>query len=154
MKPVALAAAMATTAVALAASPIAGAADTRFGHRGLEDAELQVGFVLETKNDEPKKVKKFEFVGLTMPCDQGTVVLDNSGNPFPTMKINDDGEFGEKFNGPNSAGTERYDVRGDVKQKGKRVEGTLRARGTFIAGDGSVLTNCDSGKTEWVAKRN
>ena len=154
MKRHVLAAAVATTAIALVAPPVAGAAEIRFEQRGLADAELEVGFTLLTKNDEPKKVKDFEFIGLTMVCDQGTVVLDNVGNPFQTMKINDDGKFGEKFNGPNSAGTERYDVRGDVKKKGKRVEGTLRASGTFLAGDGSVLTNCDSGKTEWVAKRN
>lgn len=153
MKRRVLAATVATTVFALVAPPIAAAAETRFELRGLENAELEVGFTLLTKNGEPKKVKDFEFAGLTMACDQGAVVLDNVGDPFPAMKINDDGKFGERFNRPNSAGTERYVVRGVVKKKGRRVEGTLRAGGTFLAGDGSVLTNCDSGKTEWVANK-
>lgn len=114
---------------------------------------LRVSFTLRIVNGTPTKVKKFVFRDLLLSCDQADVLLTNAGNAFPAMGV-DGKEFKGKFSADNSAGTETYDIAGKIRNKGKRAEGTLRARGTFVDSTGVALTNCDSGKQPWAVEEN
>jgi len=101
---------------------------------------LQISFTVRSLDGKPVKIKKFEFKNLTATCDVGGPV-DVKGD-LPTMKINDAG----KFDGKVTDGAAKVVVEGQVKKQGKKVEGTIRAKGDFSPAEG-----CDSGKVNWKA---
>jgi hypothetical protein len=108
--------------------------------RGGQD--LVITFTVRTVNGEPTKIKKFKFDNLTTTCDVGGPV-DLSGRIGGFMKVNDKG----KFDGKVSDGSAKVSVKGEVKQNGKKVEGTIRGKGDFPPAEG-----CNSGKVKWEAK--
>ena len=139
---------LAVLAVASVLAPSATAGAETQSYRGLE-AQPRVGFVAKIVNGDVVSVKKFTFYDIALACDLGqTPVVDNDGSPLPKMIVNNNGRFGDTFTSNNGQSVK---VSGKFTSN-KRAEGTLRITGDFIDQAGGALTNCDSGKVQWVAK--
>ena len=128
-------------AIAVAAAvPATSSADTASKSTAARGgANLQIKFVLQSVDGEPRRIKNFRFENFTVNCAAGGPV-DLKGE-IEKMGINDNG----KFDGNVRKGNGKVHVEGEVKQNGRKVIGFLKAKGDFGPGQ-DCLT-----KVNWEA---
>jgi hypothetical protein len=93
------------------------------------------------------KVKEFEFEQVPVVCDSGPETTSGHLNFSPRVRRK---EF--RARGHNDAGG-RVRVKGKLKNKRKRAEGTFRIFGTIPTDDGGTGVDCGSGTISWNATR-
>jgi hypothetical protein len=129
-----------------AAAPAGTAGPSATAAQGTEP-DIGIFFIALTRNGTPVKVTKFRYSNVLVRCAEGETVVSNTKKPLPSMKVSK-----KRFSGKVRTKTRRVRVAGRFKGGGKRVKGKLRVRGQFKDSAGATLTNCDSGRREWVAK--
>ena len=125
----------------------AGAIAGEATYRGLPAAEPSVEFVAKIRDGNVVKVTKFKFFNIVLQCNEGQLIVDNDRSPLPGMKV-EDNRFSDRFTSNNG---QQVKATGKFTNKGKQAAGTLRVKGDFEASDGTLLTDCDSGKVKWEA---
>lgn len=137
MKKGLIVAALAATAVAMPATSSADSAQKSTAKGG---TDLSITFTLVSVGNKPKAVEDFKFKNFTVTCAVGgPVEVKGSINE---MGVNNNG----KFDGTAKKGDAKVLVDGEVKQNGRKVVGTLKAKGDF----GGGAEDCNT-KVGWEA---
>jgi hypothetical protein len=125
----------------VAAVPATSGADTESKSTAARGGgNLKVTFVLQSLDGKPVRIKDFKFKNFTVTCAVGGPI-DVKGE-IAKMRINDKG----KFDGTVRKGDAKVHVEGEVRRKGKKVLGFLKAKGDFGGGAEDCLT-----KVNWEA---
>jgi hypothetical protein len=131
-RPVKLRIGSALTAVAFAATGLAGPAAASAG------SKFPLSFISVTRGDKPVKVKRFQFTGAPVQCAEGTTTY-STPRPLARMKVKH-----RKFSGTFTKRGTKIRVTGKYKRNLSKVRGTLKVTGKV---DG--YTRCNSGKLRW-----
>ena len=131
----------------------AHAAAAKRSYSGAFDAvQGSIDFTLKKKGTKKRKktsVRGFTFLEVPITCDTGSATT--SGRLTFGMRV-----AKKRFSADadDDQGSSLH-VEGTLKQKGKRVVGTLRVFGSVpLDPDGQIRgTNCDTGVLEWSAAR-
>jgi hypothetical protein len=128
---------VAALAVPAAATAGDGAADA--AAKAQRGGQLNIKFVLNSRDGEPVALKRFRFENLRATCADDIV---NVSGKIRTIPVNDRNRFRKtvRRNG------KLVKVRGRVSNDLDRVRGTIRARGDFAGAE-----NCDSSRVHWSA---
>jgi hypothetical protein len=125
-----------TVAAALLLAAIAAPAASGGGNTVPE-----VSFDNDYVHGELVKVKHFEYLNVSVSCNEGAATANNFGKPLPPMKLDH-----RRFEGDVDRDGRQIEVSGRYNKQLTKVTGKLRVEGT-VAG----LTGCDSGRQRWVA---
>ena len=143
---VALAGALAFTAVAAGASKYYSGSDSDSQCGVVPHTTCDISFNGTVKNGTVKKVTNFIFNGIPISCNEGDFAFTNDGHPLPSMKVNSHRKFSGDFQTTNGA---HYDVTGKFSKNYKTAKGTLQVQGDFPP----QATGCDTGVDQYTVKR-